>query len=336
MTRAPRHAGPAAACAIALASAAPAVANPSEEITFSATAPGASTAVHPRIDYESTDSSGQQRPLLRHTFTFPPGTRFDSAAAGNCQASAQELRSQGLGACPADSRVGGGLLRAIATRPPLSAAGPLDTDITIFNSSHPKDAPAVADALIAVVSVGGQVQTSFVVPLVGNVGTEEPPPTCEKPDEAPPCPSGEITVRSVDYTIDEHSRTVAGRVHRLITTPPACPGSGRWMFNSRMQYRDGTVALAGSPTPCDVSPRIALRVAPGTAPRCRLTRFSFTASGAGHPLAGALVRFANRRATTDSAGRASITARLCSQHPHPANVRAAGFRKGVASVAVAG
>jgi hypothetical protein len=328
------HAAVAAVTVVSLAGVATAAASPSEQITFSSKKSGTSTAVHPRIDYESTDADGQQRPLLRHTFAFPAGTRFDSAAAGSCQASAEELHSQGLGACPADSKVGGGLLRATFTRRPLAAGGAFDTDITIFNSSHPKNAPAVEDAFIAAISIGGQVQTSFVIPLVGSVGTEEPPPTCEVPSESPPCPSGEVTVRSVDYTIGEHSRTVAGQVHRLITTPPSCPTTGRWTFHSRMDYRDGTTAQASSPTQCAPSPRVTLRVAPRTVRQCRATAFSFTATGGGRGLGGMAVRFANRRATTDSDGRASITARLCSPHPHGATAKAVGFRKGVAIVRV--
>ena len=315
-------------------------ATPRSHITFDTSTRGMSTAVDARIDYTSTDAAGNQRALRRHVLAFPPGTAFDSAAAGNCQASSQELHDRGLGACPADSKVGGGTLRAIATKPPASTAGTFAADLTIFNSSRPKDAPGVEHALIVVVSVGGRVSAAFVVPVVGNVATEEPPTICSTPGEQPPCPNGELTAKSVEYAILEHTRTVGGRVHQLVTTPPTCPTSGRWTFDEHIEYRDGTVERATPTTACEATPGTAPQVTLGVAPRavrrCRATRFSFAAAAGGSPLAGATVRFANRRAITDAAGRASIAARLCRPGQRRATIKADGYRKAVATVRVAG
>lgn len=328
----------ACAAAAALVVAAPAAAAPSADVTFSTTEPGTSTSLHPVIDYASTDAAGQQRALARHVFTFPAGTVYDSRGTEACRASAEELRSQGLNACPPRSRVGDGTLRAMATRPPASAGGTIEAGLTLFNASRPKDAPNAEHALLVAVSLAGQVRTAFAVPVEGNVATEDIPVTCATPGEAPPCPNGEITARSVDYTIVERSQTVDGRTHRLITTPPSCPAGGRWEFDSFRRYRDGTTDRAGATTPCRPTPpateRIALRVSPRSVRRCRARRFEFTATAGGGPVAGAAVRFANRRATTDARGRASITARVCNPGTRRATAKASGLLKGTADVRV--
>ncbi|HEX8051512.1 MAG TPA: hypothetical protein VF517_00855 [Thermoleophilaceae bacterium] len=328
----------ATATALAMTAAAPAAAAPSLDATFSSTAPGASTSLHPTIDYESTDAAGQQRALRRHVFTFPAGTVYDSLGTEACRASAEELRADGLNACSPRSRVGDGTLRAVATRPPASAAGTLEAGLTLFNASHPKDAPNVEHALLVAITVAGQVQTAFAVPVVGHVATEQIPMTCATPGEQPPCPNGELTARSVDYTIAERAQTIDGRTHRLITTPPSCPPSGRWEFDSAREYADGTTARMGATTPCTPTAapgtRIALRVSPRSVRRCRAQRFSFTATADGRALPGATVRFADRRAVTGADGRASIVARLCKSGLRRVTAKASGYRKGTATVRV--
>jgi hypothetical protein len=340
VTRAARTALAVAALAAPLG-AGDAVAAPTAELTFSSTAPAASTAFHAKIGYSSTDLSNRRRALRGHVLTFPAGTVYDSAAAEVCQASAAELRSQGLGACPPDSKVGGGTLRAIGSRPPASAGGTFPTDLTIFNASHPKDAPSAEDAVLVAVSVGGQVQAAFAAPLEANVMTENTPVTCSSPTEQPPCPSGEFTVESVDYTIGEHTRTVGGNVHRLITTPPSCPASASWEFSSLRRYDDGFTERVDAISSCGrqtgpVPQRLALSVSPGAVRRCRARRFVFTARAGSGALTGARVRFANRTAVTGEDGRAAIVARLCRAGARRATVKAEGFRKGTATVRVVG
>jgi hypothetical protein len=338
VTAARRQLPLAVALASALAAACPgavAAAGPTAELTFSTPAPGASTALRISVDFSSQDAGGQQRALRKVVYTLPAGTAFDTEAAASCQASAAELSSGGLGACPSDSKVGEGKLHAVATKLPASAAGPLTVDITVFNASHPKDKPAVASALLIVSSSAGRVQSVDVAQFDANVLTVEPTPVCSTPGEQPPCPNGEFTVKDVDYTIAEH----AGAAHRLITTPAGCPSDGRWAFDVLIDYRDGTNARTAASSPCtpatQARPRIELTVSPRTALRCRAARFAFTAIAAGAPVQGAEVRFANRRATTDAGGKASISARLCTAGKRRATVKMPGFRKGLASVRVA-
>jgi hypothetical protein len=334
VTSARRHVA-AAAVVLSAATAAPA-AGQSAQVTFSSELPESLTGFQARIDYESRDAAGHPRALRKHVFTFPPGTVFDSRGAVACRASAAELESQGLSACPVDSKVGEGTLKAVATRPPGSAAPPFDTDLTIFNASHPKDMPDAANAFIVPVSAGSRVLAVNVIRADGNVLTEEPAPVCSNPAEQPPCPSGEFTVDSVDYEVDALLRVADGRAHRLITTPPGCPLSGSWTFEHLMEYRDGAVARASETTACDsaAASRIQLSIAPRTVRRCRATRFVFSAVTSGGPVAGASVRFANRRALTDGQGRAAIPARICVPGQRRVVVKADGFRKGVASVRV--
>jgi hypothetical protein len=323
------------AALLALATAAPA-AGQSAEVTFSSELPSSLTGFHARIDYESRDAAGQPRPLKRHTFTVPAGTIFDSGATAACQASAAELEAQGLGACPVDSKVGTGTLKAVATRPPGSSAPPLDTDLTIFNASRPKDMPDAANAFIVPISAGGHVLAVNVIRVEGNVLTEEPAPVCANPAEQPPCPGGEFTVDSVDYAVGPVMSAGADGTRRLITTPPSCASSGLWAFEHLMEYRDGASTRTSETSPCDrsLAARIELRVTPAIARRCRATRFVFTAVTSGGPVAGATVRFANRRALTDGQGRAAIPARICVPGQRRATVKLDGLRKGVTSVRV--
>ena len=326
-----------AALALALLGAtAPAAAATSADVTYSSRTPGATTDVHVRIDYESKDASGHPRALRKHTFTFPPGTEFDPAGAAVCQASAAELRSQGLSACPAESKVGEGSLYAVMTKPPGSMTGSLHTDLTFFNASHPKDAPGVEHAFLVPVSAGGQVQTVNLMVVDGNVLTEEPAMVCANPSEQPPCPSGEFTVKNVDYELSGRMREARGALHRLLTTPPICPSEQTWQFEHLMEYRDGTSARTSEVTPCifTMPQRIAVQTSPASVRRCRATRFVFSAVTSGGPVAGASVRFANRRALTDGQGRAAIPARICVPGQRRVVVKADGFRKGVASVRV--
>ena len=325
-----------AVLALAAFAAAPAAAVTADD-EFNTRVAGSPTSVDVRIQYESRDADGRPRALRKHVFTFPPGTVFDPAGAGVCRASIAELRSQGLGACPADSEVGEGVLKAYATRPPGSVAGTFDTDVTIFNASHPKDAPDVAHAFIAAISIGGRVEAANIVRVDGNVLTEEPGPVCSNPAEQPPCPSGEFTVQSVDYTVrGHHTRSDGGVEHRLITTPQSCSALGSWGFNHRMEYRDGAVESTTASTPCIpiAAERLQLGISPRTARRCRATRFTFTAVTSDGPVAGATVRFANRRALTDGQGRAAIPARMCAPGLRRAVVVADGLRKGTTHVRV--
>lgn len=327
--RAGRHL--AAALALAAVTAAPAAAVTADD-EFSTRVAGDGTGVHVRIQYESRDAEGRPRALRKHVFTFPPGTTFDPGGAAVCRASLAELRSQGLGACPEDSKVGDGTLRAYATRPPGSAAGTFNTDLTIFNASHPKDAPDVRHAFIAAISIAGRVEAANLIRVDGNVLTEEPGPVCSNPAEQPPCPSGEFTVQSVDYTVRNHTRARRS----LITTPRSCPALGSWGFDHRMEYRDGAVEATTASTPCipATAERLQVAVAPRTARRCRVRRFNFTAVTSDGPVAGATVRFANRRALTDGQGRAAIPARMCAPGLRRAVVVADGLKKGTTDVRV--
>jgi hypothetical protein len=88
--------------------------------------------------------------------------------------------------------------------------------------------------------------------------------------------------------------------------------------------------------PCPALLRVA--VSPRRTKRGRRTRFGFSVSapqgGRSAPVAGAAVRFAGRRATTNARGRASITTTLSRPGRYRAAVTKPGFRAGSAEVLV--
>ena len=77
-----------------------------------------------------------------------------------------------------------------------------------------------------------------------------------------------------------------------------------------------------------------LAVRPGSTPAGRRTRFSFRVTTAGRPVAGALVRFAGRRARTGANGRAAITVRIARPGRYRARATRSGMRGATASVRV--
>ncbi|MCW3014910.1 MAG: hypothetical protein JWO02_2002 [Solirubrobacterales bacterium] len=81
-------------------------------------------------------------------------------------------------------------------------------------------------------------------------------------------------------------------------------------------------------------PRLAVTVTPRRALAGALLLFRFRATGAGRPVAGALIRFAGRRVRTNRTGRATILVRLRRTGTHRVQATKAGLTQANAGVAV--
>jgi hypothetical protein len=116
------------------------------------------------------------------------------------------------------------------------------------------------------------------------------------------------------------------------------PGTGNAAIGIRAvddQGNAGPVALFRKPPAGGGhSPRLRLTVSPRSVDAGHQTRFRFRVTSSGGAVSGALIRFAGRRVTTDSAGRASIVATIERRGHHTAIATRGGYVAGRAVVAV--
>jgi hypothetical protein len=271
------------------------------DIGFTTQAPGTSTGANFHIVYkDENDPNGKPKPLTDAIFDTPAGTRFDGSAVPRCDATDDEIRTQGRGACPPESEVGRGSLVAVTGFGP--PADPVMGDITVFNGG---------DQLIEIVT-----QPDTDAPLGFDRLTFEgdgpsrlhahPPATPGGP------PEGRTSIRQIDIAIPERDG--------FVTTPPSCPAGGRWSGSGTFSFLDGVTETVPTSTPCRrasgggaaggrgsirvrATPR---RVATGRRIRVRVQVRTTSASCR----SGVRVRLGTYRARTGRGGRATIVARL--------------------------
>ena len=160
------------------------------------------------------------------------------------------------------------------------------------------------------------------VSVDGNVLTPHPPRTPGGP------PDGETSIKEIHLTFDR-----AG----YVTTPPNCPANG-WAYGASVTFGDGGTHAESGVLPCiqarAARPPMAFVARRPARPRTdRPTRFRFRlASTNPSCIRGAKVRFAGRRARTNSRGAAFITATLNRPGRHLMNASKRGCRTARASV----
>jgi hypothetical protein len=289
----------------ALAGGAWAQAGAGSEYSFglSARQPSAPSGMSIRILYrDPRNPEGKPPPLEEVALSMPSGLRFNTRAVPACDASDEELRSRGRGACPSGSRIGSGRLIAMTGVPGVD---PVETDLTIFNGG---------DQLIELVSFKGTNATAGFdrLRIRGGRLVADPPATPGGP------PDGRTTVREIAFRIDRRS---------FVTTPPRCPSGGQWRsrltskFTSyaRMSVDDGTPCVSRSRAG---RPRMRLTVRPRRLRAGRRTRFRIrVASRSPACRRGVRVRLGGKRVRTNRRGRARITVRFGRRGRRP--VRAA-------------
>jgi hypothetical protein len=161
----------------------------------------------------------------------PAGIRFDTTAVPACTATDAEIQALGRGACPADSRVGGGSLTAIeGFGPPID---PFVTDAVIFNGG---------DEIIETFTppgAGGPVIAIDRIAISGSRLVGNPPALPGGP------PDGQTAVREIACTFPAATR--------FVVTPPTCPHDREWRTSARFSFADGTTQAATSTTPCAIA-----------------------------------------------------------------------------------
>jgi len=254
--------------------------------------PGAPATLQFDIVYRNgSDPNGKPPPISGAVFHLPEGTGIDTNAVPRCTATDEEIRAVGTGACPADSKVGSGKLTAITGFGP--PADPANADVTIFNGDR---------QLIEVVTAPDTDRAlgSDRVTIEGSTLTAHPPATPGGP------PDGRTSVKEIHLMIDRTG---------YATAPPDCPSGGRWSYSSSYEFADGSRDENAGTLECSragaARPLIAVAARPATvrAGHRVTVRFGVRSSRASCRVA-AKVRFAGKRAFTDSRGRARITTKL--------------------------
>lgn len=195
---------------------------------FSTQGRGATTALVLHAVYKAAgDPSSKPSPIRKVVVHAPAGTRFHTSAVAKCTASDDEIKAEGTGACPAESRIGAGKLTAdTGFGPPID---PVAGDLTLFNSGT---------QIIEVVTAPGSDRTLGIDRLTinGPTLTAHPPVTPGGP------PDGETAVRQIDFTID--------RKTGYVTTPRSCPRSRRWVATGTFGFKDGAEETVRSRAAC--------------------------------------------------------------------------------------
>jgi len=297
---------------------------------FTTTTPGAATGILTTENFPD-GADGKVKAHRATRIEYPPGTAFSAKAAGNCQASAQELKQQGLSACPADSKVGQGTAQ-VETTGAAPKGPPASIDIAVFNTVHPKDDPTL-EGVMLVFHSGGVVSNVILSRIEGNVQTEKTEPSCVPPGQPPECPFGEFAPKHVQVDVPPNSRTVDGVTYNGATTPAVCPASGHWTIRHTHTYSDGTTDTFINDLPC-MSPSMpavprALKVvvAPRRVKAGKRTKLSVTALSNGTAVGSARVRIGRRLLRTGGDGTASVIVRARRPGLHVVRASATGYMR---------
>src|SRR4051812_2321054 len=300
---------------------------------FTTQTPGAATGILTTENFPD-GPDGKVKSHRATRIEYPPGTIFSPQAAGNCQASAQELKAQGLSACPADAKVGGGTAEVEATGA-APKAGPLKSDVTVFNTSHPKDDPSLEGVMI-VFHAGNQVTTVVLSKIEGNIQTEQTEPICVPPSQPPECQFGEFSPKHVQIDVPPKSWIVGGVTYNGATTPSTCPASGHWTIRHTHTYSDGTTDTFVNDLPCTAAaPRpLKATVVPKRVRSGEPVRFRVTVTSGGRAVPGARVRFGRELIRTAADGTAGGIFRTHRLGLHTIRVAAAGYTRTAAKYRV--
>ena len=232
-----RRAITATVLALALLAAAPAAAAPGARQTasfeFTSRVPGTSTGTVAHLEFQNPENPSEKPPAVaRMVVDAPAGSVTDTSVPPQCHASDAELYVEGTSACPAGSKIGGGLSVS-----DTGGGGPFprydDATITDFNTQG----GVIGFGQVSSPPIRSVDHTTFS----GTTATTNFPvfPGVPPPDPYTP-------IKSLDISFPPYSRN--GRAYTR--TPPTCPRSGYWTFKIDFTYRDGVTQSVESHSPC--------------------------------------------------------------------------------------
>jgi hypothetical protein len=253
--------------------------------------PGAASGARLHLVYPDGED-GRPKQAAEAVYEFPPGTRIHESAVPACEASDADFNARGLGACPGETRLGGGTLSAITgCGPPFD---PFETDIHSFHGP--------AQVVNAITPRGAERPILSVarIQIEGDRLVDRPalPPGCPPPD-------GRAAPREVDLELAADGRG-------FFTAPPECPAAGLWTSTVQIRFTDGSQAAGSSSAPClrpadPEPPATRLTLSPSRVRAGRPARIdALVSSTAAECRGGVVVRFGNRRFTTGASGLARL------------------------------
>jgi hypothetical protein len=193
---------------------------------YSTTRPNAATGTYFSATYHAAGNPNASPPYMRRMIAWPPqGFRYDMSVPARCTASDIELEVRGPAACPAASRVGGGITQG---RLFGSFGGPLK--VVIFNNTN-EQIFLVGSAGLASVSRGHVRRDQSI---------EFASPTCYPSFDPPGCPIDNALQLGTTVTVPRYTKSVRGTVRSYLTTPPRCPAAGYWKTPIRFWWADGS------------------------------------------------------------------------------------------------
>jgi hypothetical protein len=207
--------------------------NAALKLTFTTTAPGASTGMHVDVRLGNpVGSPHKPSPLTGAVIRLPKGTTINTATRPQCTAPDAEMQAAGTLACPSDSQVGKGSLEGqTGFGAPID---PLVGDDTVFNGNN---------ELIEIVTPPGAPAPAAGVDhltIKGNTLTAHPPSVPGGP------PDYMTAIKRITFVIPAFGR--GGKSY--LTTPPTCPKSGRWRTLATFYFADGSSNRVTADTPC--------------------------------------------------------------------------------------
>src|SRR4051812_36968170 len=176
--------------------------------------------------------------MRRMTFYPPAGMRYDTSVPDRCTASDLELSGNGMAACPAGSRIGGGSTSGLFFEPIAhSFSSPYENKLDIVNTTN--EQIMLIQAPAGYVVVRGRIRPDQSVEFAS--------PTCfPVPPAGQQCPD--------DYVLQTGSSTsmpVYTKSSRSYwKTPPKCPVRGYWRTKIRFWWADGSIDTVASDQPC--------------------------------------------------------------------------------------
>ena len=186
--------------------------------------------------YHAAGDPSAYPPYMRRMVTYnPAGLRYDTSVPPRCTASDLELALRGAAACPAGSRLGGGM-----TETAFMGRYPSTVSVDFLNNARQQIILA-RSPLLATVARG-------VIRRDGSV--EFASPTCYPSVAAVGCPMDNVLQLRSSITVRPYTRRVGGVVRSYLTTPPTCPGAGHWSTPIRFWWADGSVDTVVVQEPC--------------------------------------------------------------------------------------
>ena len=199
---------------------------------FTTHKPGASTGIDTEILYKHPDDPNRKPiPVRQEIFTFPVGTRFDESVVPDCTVSDEQLRVEGVSACPEETLVGQGHDNVSMTGFPGSGETPFSAHAFEYGGGRFR--------------VLGQAQ-GFPLRFVAHGIREGRTNTVEIPQTPGGPPDGQNALRRIHNIFPARS---AGR-RAYMRTPRTCPSTGVWIFKARLTFADGGVERNVYRMPC--------------------------------------------------------------------------------------